>query len=60
VLVTALEEDVPGVAQRYRDRAEAENVFDEWKNQWGWAGFTTQNHQRGQILARIVGCASEK
>src|ERR1019366_4542024 len=54
VLVTALEEDVLGVAQLYRDRAEAENVFDELKNQWGWAGFTTQDHQRCQILARIV------
>jgi hypothetical protein len=54
VLVTALEEDVLGVAQLYRDRAETENVFDELKNQWGWAGFTTQDHQRCQILARIV------
>ena len=54
VLVTALEEEVLGVAQLYRDRAEAENVFDELKNQWGWAGFTTQDHRRCQILARIV------
>jgi hypothetical protein len=54
VPVTALEEDVLGVAQLYRDRAETENVFDELKNQWGWAGFTTQDHQRCQILARIV------
>ena len=54
VLVTALDEEVLGVAQLYRDRAEAENVFDELKNQWGWAGFTTQDHQRCQILARIV------
>ena len=54
MLVTALQEEVLGVAQLYRDRAEAENVFDELKNQWGWAGFTTQDHQRCQILARIV------
>ena len=54
MLVTAVAEDVLGVAQLYRDRAEAENVFDELKNQWGWAGFTTQDHQRCQILARIV------
>lgn len=54
VLVTPLEEDVLGIAQLYRDRAEAENVFDELKNQWGWAGFTTHDHQRCQILARIV------
>jgi hypothetical protein len=54
VLVTAVEEPVLAVAQLYRDRAEAENVFDELKNQWGWAGFTTQDQRRCQILARIV------
>jgi hypothetical protein len=54
VLVTPLEEEVLAIAQLYRDRAEAENVFDELKNQWGWAGFTTQDHKRCQILARIV------
>jgi hypothetical protein len=54
VLVTPLKEEVLGIAQLYRDRAEAENVFDELKNQWGWAGFTTQDQQRCQILARIV------
>jgi hypothetical protein len=54
VLVTPLEEAVLGIAQLYRDRAEAENVFDELKNQWGWAGFTTQDQKRCQILARIV------
>lgn len=54
VLVTSLEEEVLGVAQLYRDRAEAENVLDELKNQWGWTGFTTRDHQRSQILARIV------
>jgi Transposase DDE domain group 1 len=54
VLVTPLTEEVLGIAQLYRDRAEAENVFDELKNQWGWTGFTTQDHQRCQILARIV------
>ena len=54
VLVTPLEEGVLGIAQLYRDRAEAENVFDELKNQWGWAGFTTQDHQRCQVMARIT------
>jgi hypothetical protein len=53
VLVTPLEEGILGIAQLYRDRAEAENVFDELKNQWGWAGFTTQDQRRCQILARI-------
>jgi hypothetical protein len=36
VLVTALDLEVLSVAQLYRDRADAENGFDEIKNQWGW------------------------
>jgi len=54
VLVTSLVEGVLGIAQLYRDRGESENIFDELKNQWGWAGFTTQDHRRCQIFARIV------
>ena len=55
VLVTSLEEDeVLSIAQLYRDRAEAENIFDELKNQWGWTGFTTQDVHRCQILARTI------
>ena len=38
VLVTDLKESILGIAQLYRDRADAENGFDELKNQWGWAG----------------------
>jgi hypothetical protein len=52
VLVTSLSEEVLGVAQLYRDRAEA--AFDELKNQWGWTGFTTQDLRRCQILARVI------
>jgi Transposase DDE domain group 1 len=55
VLVTSLQEEVLSIAQLYRDRAEAENIFDELKNQWGWTGFTTRDLQRCQILARLVG-----
>ncbi|HEX2238636.1 MAG TPA: transposase, partial [Gammaproteobacteria bacterium] len=43
VLVTSLADEVLAVAQLYRDRAEAENIFDELKNQWGWTGFTTHD-----------------
>jgi hypothetical protein len=43
------------MAQLYRDRAEAENIFDELKNQCGWTGFTTHDVQRSQVMARIVG-----
>lgn len=55
VLVTSLADEVLSLAQLYRDRAEAENIFDELKNQWGWTGFTTHDLQRCQILARING-----
>jgi len=54
VLVTSLTDEVLSVAQLYRDRAEAENIFDELKNQWGWTGFTTQDIRRCQILARTI------
>lgn len=55
VLVTDwAEREVLAVAQMYRDRADAENMFDELKNQWGWTGFTTRDHKRSQLMARIV------
>lgn len=53
VLVTSLEGELLTLAQLYRDRADAENNFDELKNQWGWAGFTTQDLKRCQVLARV-------
>jgi hypothetical protein len=54
VLVTSLTNEVRSVAQLYRDRGDAENNFDELKNQWGWAGFTTQDRKRCQIMGRII------
>jgi hypothetical protein len=54
VLVTSLGDEISALAQHYRDRADAENGFDELKNQWGWGGFTTQDLARCQITARIV------
>jgi hypothetical protein len=54
VLVTALPYEVASIAQLYRDRADAENPFDELKNQWGWAGFTTRDFERCQITARLI------
>ena len=55
VLVTTWDEnEVLSIAQMYRDRGDAENMFDELKNQWGWTGFTTQDHKRSQLMARIV------
>ena len=37
VLVTNMAADILTLAQHYRDRGDAENNFDELKNQWvGW------------------------
>jgi hypothetical protein len=54
VLVTSLKLEVLAVAQLYRDRGDAENNFDELKNQWGWAGFTTSDLYRCQGMARHI------
>jgi hypothetical protein len=54
VLVTSLTGGVMTIAQHYRDRGDSENNFDELKNQWGWAGFTTQDRKRCQIMGRII------
>ncbi len=42
------------LGQLYRDRADAENAFDELKNHWGWGGYTTQDLHRCQLSARGV------
>ena len=54
VLVTSLGNEIRTVAQLYRDRADAENPFDELKNHWGWGGFTTQDIKRCRFMARIT------
>lgn len=54
VLVTSAPYEILALAQLYRDRADAENIFDELKNQWGWGGFTTQDLTRCRLMARMV------
>lgn len=54
VLVTSRSDHIAAIAQLYRDRADAENVFDELKNQWGWGGFTTTDLDTCQIAARMT------
>ncbi len=54
VLVTHLSEEILSIADLYRQRADAENVDDELKNQWGWGGFMTKDLLRCQVAARIV------
>jgi hypothetical protein len=33
---------------------DAENIFDELKNQWGWTAFATQDRKRSRLMARMV------
>src|SRR5512133_459105 len=54
VLVTSLDLEIRSLAQLYRDRGDSENPFDELKNHWGWAGFTTHDLKRCQIIARLI------
>jgi hypothetical protein len=57
VLVTSLDPrsfpttDMPG---HYRDRADAENCFDELKNQWGWSGFTSRKLAPCRLMANLI------
>lgn len=57
VLVTDLAQEIVALAQLYRDRGDAENAFDELKNQWGWGGFTTHDLKRCQFTAMTVALA---
>ena len=52
VLVTSLVEDLASFGQLYRDRGDAENIFDELKNQWGWGSFTTHDLARCRLISR--------
>lgn len=38
----------------YRDRADAENVFDELKNQWGFSGFCARSRRVSALAARLL------
>jgi len=38
----------------YRERADAEKVFDEIKNQWGFNGFCAQNQRVSALAAQLL------
>ena len=40
--------------EHYRDRADAENCFDELKNQWGWGGFTSRKLAPSRLMANLT------
>ena len=57
VLVTSLDPVAfPSIVmpKHYRDRADAENCFDELKNQWGWCGFTSRNLAPSRLMANLI------
>ncbi len=57
VRVTNTDYELLSLGQLYRDRADAENAFDELKNQCGCGGFTTHDLHRCQLAARGVALA---
>ena len=55
--VTNLETEIADPAQIvlcYRKRADSENVFDELKNQWGFAGFSSGKAVVGEAASRLM------
>lgn len=54
VLATSLDAPIATLAQHYRDRGDAENIYDEEKNQWGWGGYTSRDLKRNGIMARLI------
>jgi hypothetical protein len=57
VLVTSLDEvawPTLCMPRLYRERADAENTYDELKNQWGWNGFTTRKLGPCRLMANLI------
>lgn len=57
VLITSLDADTyPATAmpRHYRERADAENCFDELKNQWGWSGYNSRRLGSSRIMANLI------
>ena len=46
--------DATAISRLYRDRGDCENSFDEFKNQWGWAGFMTRKTKSCRVMARLI------
>lgn len=52
--LTGEEADAAQIILLYRKRADAENVFDELKNQWGFAGFCSSKAVVSESAARLL------
>lgn len=42
------------IPKHYRDRGDAENCFDELKNQWGWGGYTSRKLAPSRLMANLI------
>ncbi len=42
------------IVELYRKRADAENVFDELKKQWGFSGFCSRKLAVSELAARLL------
>ena len=57
VLVTSLDPQAhpaSAMPRHYRERADAENAFDELKNQWGWGGYCSQRLSSSRLMANLI------
>lgn len=57
VLVTSLDAisfPTTVMPKQYRERADAENCFDELKNQWGWGGYTSRKLAPSRLMANLI------
>ena len=57
VLVTSLDAisfPTTVMPKQYRERADAENCFDELKNQWGWGGYTSRKLDPSRLMANLI------
>lgn len=51
--------DATAISRLYRDRGDCENNFGEFKNQWGWAGFTTRKMKPCRVMARLIAIVAD-
>ena len=57
VLVTSLDAlawPTLAMPRLYRERGDAENCFDELKNQWGWNGYLTRKLSPCRLMANLI------
>jgi len=52
--LTEQQSEVWQIAETYQGRADCENIFDELKNQWGLAGFCSQQQNVTELAARFT------